>query len=70
MPTFWVDLEKREGVGPRALCFAILTAARVAKYGQQARGGAKPATPETLPIAGLKGFLLTSAPRSPERRAV
>jgi integrase len=28
MPAFWVELEKREGVGPLALRFAILTAAR------------------------------------------
>jgi integrase len=28
MPAFWVDLEKRDGVGPLALRFAILTAAR------------------------------------------
>ena len=71
MPTFWTDLEKRDGVGPLALRFAILTAARTGEaIGARWEEIDTAKATWTVPAARMKGAREHRVPLSPQALAI
>lgn len=70
MPAFWADLDKRDGVGPQALRFAILTAARTGEaIGARWEEIDIAKATWTVPAARMKGGRDHRVPLSPQALA-